>query len=127
MVFAKSARFKQHFYQEMRSRNVHKRYKALVTGGSRPPPPNTTVTHYMLQSTYSPKVLSPTSRNGWLECRLRIVASSPLLASELTSVAAALASKAALGEGGVGMYEVEVELLTGRTHQIRAQMSGVCV
>ena len=171
MVFAKTTRFKAHFYREMRARKVHKRYKALVlaSSSSSAPPPLAVVTHYMQPSTYSPKVLSSSPRHGWLECRLRIVAVSRLYEHDLSPVAANLARRAfrktgvrgggggrndaeerhegqeweeweeggqSLGGGGAGenapdkgdrLFEVEIELLTGRTHQIRAQMSGMPV
>jgi 23S rRNA pseudouridine1911/1915/1917 synthase len=140
MVFAKNRNFKSHFYWEMRAHGVQKRYKALLTHArdasvlSSPLKNDTLITHYMMPSTYSPKVVSPTAQSGWLECRLRIVNVTILSINDLSSVAARLASPQRAGKGGgkagglrkrADLYEVEIELLTGRTHQIRAQLAAL--
>ena len=103
IVFAKTPQFQRHFNQLLVDRRVKKRYKALVTS----PPEVGRHVHYMEPSERSPKTVSEESRPKWVECVLRVLAVSP--ASCLVPAPA--------------VFEVEIELETGRTHQIRVQLS----
>ena len=73
------------------------------------------ITHYLLSDRTLPRVFRdvPDDERSWLECRLRIVA----------------VSKESFGSAfrtdNSDICGVEIELLTGRPHQIRGQMSAL--
>ncbi|GKZ00495.1 hypothetical protein MPSEU_001002000 [Mayamaea pseudoterrestris] len=90
------------------------------------------VRHYLEPSIRSPKrfVVQPPSNEAWPECLLRIRNVGPLGA--LTGNAAAASLRASLWESHDlppthchAVVELEVELLTGRTHQIRGQLAAM--
>jgi 23S rRNA pseudouridine1911/1915/1917 synthase len=103
MVLARTAAFQRRFNRLLVDREVRKRYRALVTS---PPEPGRHV-HYMEPTKRSPKTVVSEPRPHWLECALRVVAVEP--ACPLV--------------GGKRVYEVEIDLETGRTHQIRVQLA----
>lgn len=79
------------------------------------------ITHFLMPSIRAPKTFSAergSSVGGkeWLECHLRIGD-----VGEVKDVGGGMVVK----EGTVGVLEVEVELLTGRTHQIRGQLAAL--
>lgn len=96
IVFAKTPKFQSFFNQALIQRKVQKRYYA-ITETSPPWEPGTTLTHHMVPSPRAPKELLTEAGPGTLECRLNIVEKSGCL--------------------------LTIDLLTGRTHQIRAQLS----
>ena len=78
------------------------------------------MTHYLLSDRMLPRVFRdvPDERDvgsKWLECRLRIVAFSK------KSVGSTFRADTSSGD----ILKVEIELLTGRPHQIRGQMSAM--
>ena len=78
------------------------------------------ITHYLLSDRTLPRVFRdvPDERNvgsNWLECRLRIVAVSK------KSFGSAFRADTSSGR----ILKVGIELLTGRPHQIRGQMSAI--
>jgi len=97
LVFAKSSDFQRRFNRWLSERKISKRYLALV---ERAPPLGFHV-HYMEPSQRSPKRLDSAAHSNWLRCELSIVASRECS----------------------GFHEMEIDLHTGRTHQIRAQLS----
>lgn len=89
----------------------------------------TMIQHYLEPSPRAPKTFSiqkPSST--WLECLLRLTNVGEVL-PVVDSAASLRLSKALWGDNGkkpkrcVGVVEIELELLTGRTHQIRGQLS----
>lgn len=89
------------FNQLLENSLVSKFYKALVHGEYQGP---RRLTHYMQPSPRAPKVVSTEKSPGWLLCQLDIIDCEEELSSHsLLSLA----------------------LLTGRTHQIRAQLSAM--
>jgi len=105
VVLAKTKEFQRQFNRLLVERKVKKRYRALVTS----PPVVGRHIHYMEPSARSPKTVNTEPRPNWLECSLRVL-----------SVAAA---ECTVPEPR--MFEVEIDLETGRTHQIRAQLSAM--
>jgi len=122
----------------MRDRRVHKEYKALTWH----PPALGKHVHYMENSRRSPKALSTHAQKGWQECVLVVhrverkdsaELSPPALAimreqldrSEGRSAAATKHAPGAVQGMVLEAYQVWIELHTGRTHQIRAQMSAL--
>jgi 23S rRNA pseudouridine1911/1915/1917 synthase len=99
IVFARTQEFQKEFNRLLRERQVKKRYRALVTS----PPEVGRHIHYMEPVKHGPKTVVIDSRPDWLECALRVVHVAP-------------AGPA---------FDVEIDLETGRTHQIRAQLSAL--
>jgi len=99
MVFAKTQAFQRRFNQLLVERKVKKRYRALVNSA----PEIGRHIHYMEPTERSPKTVSVEARPKWLECALRVVSVTPSPES----------------------FELEIDLETGRTHQIRVQLSAL--
>ncbi|GMI43072.1 hypothetical protein TrCOL_g2455 [Triparma columacea] len=79
------------------------------------------IKHYLKPSIRAPKVFreekgEDVEGKDWLECKLRV-----LEVGEVRDVEEGMVVR----EGTVGVAEVTVELLTGRTHQIRGQLSAL--
>jgi 23S rRNA pseudouridine1911/1915/1917 synthase len=98
IVYAKNNSFVKSFNIQLQSRMIDKKYVALVeTKNSLPPK----LIHYMEPSPRAPKKVSPNFSETWALCELEI------LEQKILS----------------GFSWVKINLLTGRTHQIRAQLS----
>eukprot|EP00547_Thalassionema_nitzschioides_P018078 CAMPEP_0194254570 /NCGR_PEP_ID=MMETSP0158-20130606/32442_1 /TAXON_ID=33649 /ORGANISM="Thalassionema nitzschioides, Strain L26-B" /LENGTH=614 /DNA_ID=CAMNT_0038992645 /DNA_START=88 /DNA_END=1928 /DNA_ORIENTATION=- len=87
------------------------------------------LTHYLEPSIRAPKKFSRTQENSkWLESRLRVASVGkvfPLIGSKAAEgLQSKLWGSAKLPDGCIGVTEVTVELLTGRTHQIRGQFAA---
>lgn len=100
MLVARSANAQTRLNKMIQSHQVRRRYRALVYGR----PACGLLRHFMKKHPRAPKLLQDRPAKGWLECELRIRQSCQI--TERIS-------------------EVEIELLTGRTHQIRAQLSFI--
>jgi 23S rRNA pseudouridine1911/1915/1917 synthase len=96
LVYAKTKIFQSTFNQALQQGLVSKTYLTKVEGAPSWQPGDI-LTHWMKPSPRAPKELASTAYEGWARCQLKII-------SCLNS-------------------DVELELLTGRTHQIRAQLS----
>lgn len=89
---------------------------------------NSIVRHYLEPSFKAPRVFSSTFNEDWLECMLRmkqIGHVTPLIGDEAseTLVTKLWGHSVNKPDGCLAVVEVEIELLTGRTHQIRGQLS----
>lgn len=104
MVFARTLDFQRKFNRWLGERKVSKEYRALVAGA---PAPGKLV-HWMTPEERAPRALSAEEKPGWLRCELVVKAVHPFLAPR-----------------GREWSQVEIVLLTGRTHQIRAQLAFV--
>lgn len=102
LVLAKNKNFLPLFNHLLAQREVKKIYRARVQGLTLK---EGLYTHYMEPSPRAPKVVRDEAAPQWLECQLRLFN---------------LQSFSEINE-----QEVRVELLTGRTHQIRAQLSAL--
>lgn len=103
--------------------SVVKSYRALVCVLPSSPPlpaPNTVLAHHLLPSARAPKTFASAPSPGSLPCLLSLSSLSPPLP---LSPAARAALNAHPGAGHA--CEVTVDLLTGRTHQIRGQMAAL--
>lgn len=99
ILFAKNKESQAQINSCFSRSQVKKLYRALVHGsGLR----TGEILHYMQPSPRAPKTLSACEQEGWQMCKLKI-----LECQEISSQ----------------YSELIIELLTGRTHQIRAQMS----
>ena len=99
IVYAKNSDFVKQFNIQMQNRFVDKKYVALVETTKELP---ARLVHYMEPSPRAPKKVSPVFMEGWAVCELEI-----------------------LDQKKIADYSwVKINLLTGRTHQIRAQLSN---
>ena len=99
IVYAKKQSFVKSFNVQLQERSIRKKYVALVESTQKVP---SRLTHYMDPATGTPKRLSDRTTEGWPICELEILAQKEV--SEKLSW-------------------VKINLLTGRTHQIRSQLS----
>lgn len=101
LVFAKNKRVQAQFNQWLVEKKVKKIYQAVVEA----PCPLGLHRHFMEPSPRAPKVLSLEERPQWLSCDLTILGCEEIKRGEMI------------------FYKLKIELHTGRTHQIRAQLA----
>ena len=99
IVYAKKPAFVKSFNLQLQNRSISKKYVALVESSQSF---KTKLTHYMDPAAGTPKRLSETAIDGWPICELEILAQR---------------------EVAPNLSWVKINLLTGRTHQIRSQFS----
>lgn len=99
IVYGKKQSFVKSFNVQLEKRSIRKKYVALVESTQTFP---NRLTHYMDPSAGTPKNLSDKATEGWPICELEILAQKEV-SSKLSCV--------------------KIGLLTGRTHQIRSQLS----
>jgi RluA family pseudouridine synthase len=104
IVFAKTQEFQRKFNRLLVERKIRKTYRALVTSA----PEAGRHIHYMKPTARGPKTLSVVAHSGWLPCVLSVVNVKPVSTAFPTAA-----------------FEVEIDLETGRTHQIRSQLSAM--
>lgn len=100
LILAKNRPTQTMINRQLQENQIQKLYRALVHGTS---VPLGEWLHFMEPSPRAPKTVSLAAHQGWSPCRLRIL-SQAAVSPEWT--------------------EVVIELITGRTHQIRAQLSA---
>ena len=115
------------FWEEIRRERVGKTYKALVTG----PVSLGILDYYMpgriIHRRPAPRAISKQPLEGWKLCQTRVLSCVPV-----TLPAAFAREEEESGEGKEQQeqqqqqtyYEVEAELITGRTHQLRATFAA---
>ena len=102
VIFAKTSKALARLNEMLRKGEIHKTYWALTR--NQPPKEEDTLTHYITTSEkFNKSYVSATPKNGSKEARLKYV----------------------LKAVGKSLYLIEIELLTGRKHQIRAQLSAI--
>lgn len=100
IVYGKNPEFVNNFNNQLQKKLITKKYVALVETTKILP---THLVHYMEQSPRAPKKVSQVMQEGWDFCELKIEQQKIL-----------------------ERYSwIKINLLTGRTHQIRAQLSEV--
>ncbi len=103
LVVARTKEFQKRFNGWLQKKVIQKFYRAYVEGRCET---QGLIEHYMEPSPRAPKVLQKESKPSWQICQLIL---TPLGCHQL-------ANKEVI-------TEVQIELLTGRTHQIRAQLA----
>jgi 23S rRNA pseudouridine1911/1915/1917 synthase len=101
IVYGKTKEFVKSFNQQIQNKTIEKNYVALCESDQELP---AHLIHYMEPSPRAPKKVSSLFTEGWDFCELKILAQKKL---------------------DVDLSWVKINLLTGRTHQIRAQMSEI--
>ncbi len=99
LLFAKNPDFQKQFNRWLAERQVEKHYRALVSGV----PATGPHLHFQEPSEKTPRRFSLIDGPGWLRCEMTIHSAIPT----------------------PGGSDVAVELHTGRTHQIRGQLSAL--
>ncbi|MCO5551778.1 hypothetical protein L7F22_005280 [Adiantum nelumboides] len=120
VVLAKTKEFSSEFHLRLRKKEVKKYYLVLAAA----PVPLGLTTHYMRPGTRHPRVLSPVPLPGWAKCELEV-----LECKEVPWPAPELEARYRVQNLGWKAhsvaYECKVQLLTGRTHQVRAQFASL--
>lgn len=101
LVFAKNKKAQAQFNRWLVEKKVKKVYEAIVEG----PCPTGFHQHFMEPSPRAPKVLSKEAKSSWLSCELTIQSCEEVKRDD------------------GGTFRLRLELHTGRTHQIRAQLA----
>lgn len=99
IVYAKKQSFVKSFNVQLQERTIRKKYVALIESSQKLPQ---RITHYMNPASGRPKKLSDTLIDGWDICELEILEQKEISPNQSW---------------------VKINLLTGRTHQIRSQLS----
>lgn len=99
IVYGKTKEFVKSFNQQIQSHQIQKNYVALCETDIQLPQ---NVVHYMEPSPRAPKKVSPLFTENWDFCELKILEQEKM---------------------NTDLSWVKIDLLTGRTHQIRAQLS----
>lgn len=100
IVYAKNNQFVRAFNIQLQDQLIEKKYCALVESNRELPQ---RLIHYMEPSPRAPKKVSATAVEGWAFCELEIIDQKKLKDSTW----------------------VKINLLTGRTHQIRSQLGEI--
>lgn len=99
IVYAKKNSFSKNFNTQLQERTIRKKYVALIESSQKLP---SRLTHYMNPAAGTPKKLSNEAFENWPLCELGILEQK---------------------EVSKNVSWIKINLLTGRTHQIRAQLS----
>ncbi len=99
IVYGKKRSFVKEFNLQLMARSVEKKYVALTEGNPTFP---TELTHFMDPAFGTPKKLSLNPKKDWAECKLEIIEQRKVSPS---------------------LTWVKINLLTGKTHQIRSQLA----
>ena len=98
LIIAKNAPAQKNINEQFAFKKVRKFYSAIVTREIA----TGIYTHYMKRDPRAPKILSREAQINYKKCDLEVISCKPL---------------------NEGLFRVEIELFTGRSHQIRAQFA----
>ncbi|XP_058093222.1 RNA pseudouridine synthase 6, chloroplastic [Magnolia sinica] len=119
VVFAKTKEYCSVFHGKIREKQVKKLYLALAATPVRVG----IISHYMRPLNVAPRIISEDSIGGWHLCQLEI-----LECKEVPWPSADIEKSYCIEDCGWpskdAAYECKINLLTGRTHQVRAQLAA---
>ncbi|KAK3024847.1 hypothetical protein RJ639_045064, partial [Escallonia herrerae] len=119
VVLARTKEYCSVFHRKIREKKVKKIYLALAAA----PVSCGVITHYMRPINVAPRLVSEDFVKGWHLCQLEV-----LECKKVPWPNAAVEEKQSVEDCGwpskVFAYECKINLLTGRTHQIRAQLAA---
>lgn len=112
VILARTKEAQQKLNDDIKARSIKRIYCAYV---EKPVPPGEYV-HFMCPSPKAPKTVSRLESAGWLKCSLHVLNCSQANAAEARQNTGCLPSFASI-------FKLEIELETGRSQQIRAQLA----
>ncbi|CAH9116065.1 unnamed protein product [Cuscuta epithymum] len=119
VVLARMKEYCSVFHGKIREKKVKKLYVALATA----PVPTGIITHYMRPINSAPRIISEDFIKGWQMCKLEV-----LECKKIPWPRSSIEREYNIENGGWPSkefaYECTINLLTGRTHQIRAQLAA---
>ncbi|KAJ0239466.1 RNA pseudouridine synthase 6 [Hirschfeldia incana] len=119
VIFARTKEYCSVFHTKIRNKEVKKLYRALAAA----PLPCGIISHYMRPVNMAPRLVSEDSIKGWHLCQLEI-----LECKKIPWPDAATEKEHGIEDCGWTSrdfaYECTINLLTGKTHQIRAQLAA---
>ncbi|KAM4101859.1 hypothetical protein ACJW30_05G177900 [Castanea mollissima] len=119
VVLARTKEYCSVFHGKIREKKVKKLYLALAAA----PVPIGIIAHYMRPVNMAPRLISEDFIKGWNLCQLEV-----LECKEVLWPNAVIEKKYCVEDCGWPSqhiaYECKINLLTGRTHQIRAQLAA---
>ncbi|KAI9198674.1 hypothetical protein LWI28_020322 [Acer negundo] len=119
VVLARNKEYCSVFHGKIREKKVKKLYLALAAA----PLPVGLITHYMRPVNISPRLVSEDFVQGWQLCQLEVLECKEVLWPD-SSVEEIYRVKDCGWPSKDYAYEFKINLLTGRTHQIRAQLAA---
>lgn len=119
VVLARTKEYCSVFHGKIRDKKVKKLYLALAAA----PMPLGVITHYMRPINMAPRLISEDFVKGWYLCQLEV-----LECKEVAWPNSVTEDKYRVEDCGWPLkkfaYECKINLLTGRTHQVRAQLAA---
>ncbi|XP_021719667.1 RNA pseudouridine synthase 6, chloroplastic-like isoform X1 [Chenopodium quinoa] len=119
VLMARTEEYSSIFHEKFREKKVKKLYLALVAA----PISCGIITHYMQPAKLAPRIVSEEYDKGWQLCQLEV-----LDCKEVPWPNSTIEEKYQIKDCGWPVktfaYECKINLLTGRTHQIRAQLAA---
>lgn len=120
VVFSRTKDFCSVFHGMIREKQVKKLYLALTAA----PVPVGIISHYMLPVNLAPRLVSEDFIKGWHLCQLEVLECKEVPWPEAT-VEKRYNIEDCVWPSKGSAYECRINLLTGKTHQIRAQLAAV--
>ncbi|MED6143887.1 hypothetical protein PIB30_009959 [Stylosanthes scabra] len=119
VVFAKTKEFCSIFHRKIRDKKVRKLYLALTAS----PLPTGIITHYMRPIRMAPRLISEDFIKGWHRCQLEVI-DCRKVPWPTTNIQDKYFVEDCGWPSQDYAYECTINLLTGKTHQIRAQFAA---
>ncbi|XP_068325210.1 RNA pseudouridine synthase 6, chloroplastic-like [Pyrus communis] len=120
VVLARTKEYCSVFHGKIREKKVKKHYLALAAA----PVPIGTITHYMRPINMAPRLISEDFMERWSLCQLEVME-----CKEVPWPSSVVEQKYCVEDCGWPSkeyaYECKINLLTGRTHQVRAQLAAL--
>ncbi|KAM1005118.1 hypothetical protein ACFX2I_005213 [Malus domestica] len=120
VVLARTKEYCSVFHGKIREKKVKKHYLALAAA----PVPIGTITHYMRPINMAPRLISEDFMERWSLCQLEVMERK-----EVPWPSSVVEQKYCVEDCGWPSkeyaYECKINLLTGRTHQVRAQLAAL--
>lgn len=121
VVLAKTKAFASHFNLLLRERKVRKIYRALTTTSTLK---TGSLIHFMRPGKYAPRIVKKEMQEGWSQCELEVLECRQLSLPSLDVFQREGVSRMTFPSNPKNVsFEYTIRLVTGRTHQLRAQFA----
>lgn len=118
-MLARTKEYCSVFHGKIREKKVKKLYHALAVA----PVPLGIITHYMRPVNMAPRIVTEEFIKGWYLCQLEVMECKEVAWPDSVVEAEYCVEDCGWTKKDVA-YECKINLLTGRTHQIRAQLAA---